>query len=1105
MAGSKDIFPLPVLEHCKLGFPFQGFFMATIRGLNSLYGVSSGGDGERTSPAAHMVLKRLESVLENSPLLKTELVGLDFKTFFDSRGLDYSGEEVRLAQKVSWASIEPSFPPEVGALDIREFCEGGVLHFVNHIEDTILPVDEQFVGKAPSVMVHDELWEELASNLVSRGLCDVVHESSLHHVGHSVLLNGLFAVGKDEVKNGIPVTRLIMNLKPWNAISRALAGDVGTLPMVTSMGALHIHDNEVLLTSSEDLRCFFYLFRVPQAWVRFMGFGKKIPLSMVPQGSQDNNWYLAGKVLPMGYLNSVGVAQHIHRCVITRALGSLRNLGEEIQELRRDRCFSSLPSVFRVYLDNFDQLQRVDRKLALTLSGSPSPVVEQVREYYAQHGLPRHPKKSVEQALEAEVQGAWLDGKAGTMCAKPAKVVKYMELALEILCRGKASQREMQVVGGGLVYAAMFKRPLLSCLNQMWRFITACDQHSAFKRFWLPRELMVELFRFMSLLPLAAMNFRCPFDSEVTASDASSSGGGVCVSRGVSSYGLAASLSQVRGDIPEDLALTQVLCIGLFDGIAALRVGLDALGVAVCGHISVEKNAQARRVVEANFPDCIQVDDIEEVTEQMVQDWGLKFSSAGLVLLGAGPPCQGVSGLNSDRKGALRDLRSRLFLHVPRVRDLVKKVFVWAQVQSLYENVASMDASDCELMNEAFGLLPWFVDADGISLAHRPRLYWVSWELYEQPGVEIYLGTDGKLPIQGQVVLQAEFQENQFLEKGWRRVSTKALPTFTTSRPSSTPLRRPAGLKDCNKDELARWKEARHRFPPYQFKDCHCLQNHEGRLRPPNVVEREVIMGFPAGYTNQCFGKALQGTLDHEDCRLTLVGNSWHVGVIAWLLSQLLVPLGLTSPLSLQDIVDRLAPGGSPVLQGLLLRPPLMNDTKTFHPSERLVAKICGLTSLKGEDILLQNPSEIPVRYHRLRSSLPAKLWRWRTVTGWQWSGNPEHINVLEARAVLTTIKWRILQRKQCNIRCLHLVDSLVVLHALTRGRTSSRKMRSTIMRINAYLLASGLQPLWGFVDTKQNPADKPSRWNVKKKWLKRWVLKNTTATRNVGNKSANN
>lgn len=35
------------------------------------------------------------------------------------------------------------------------------------------------------------------------------------------------------------------------------------------------------------------------------------------------------------------------------------------------------------------------------------------------------------------------------------------------------------------------------------------------------------------------------------------------------------------------------------------------------------------------------------------------------------------------------------------------------------------------------------------------------------------------------------------------------------------------------------------------------------------------------------------------------------------------------------------------------------------------------------------------------------------------------------------------------------MVDNLVVLHALTRGRSSSRKMRRTMMRISAYLLAS--------------------------------------------------
>ena len=192
--------------------------------------------------------------------------------------------------------------------------------------------------------------------------------------------------------------------------------------------------------------------------------------------------------------------------------------------------------------------------------------------------------------------------------------------------------------------------------------------------------------------------------------------------------------------------------------------------------------------------------------------------------------------------------------------------------------------------------------------------------------------------------------------------------------------------------------------------------------------------------------KATHGTQNHEDCRLSLLGNSWSVGVVTWLLSQLLGPLGIAPVLSPQEVADMLTPGKGQKLQGLLLRPPLGQGNRTYSPSEKLVAKLCGLVSLKGEDLLLQSNTEVPVRYHRLRSSLPGRLWRWKVVSGWKWTGDPEHINTLEARAVLTTIRWRVLQKRQVNTRCLHLVDSLVVLHSLTRGRSSSRKMRRTVM-----------------------------------------------------------
>ena len=39
----------------------------------------------------------------------------------------------------------------------------------------------------------------------------------------------------------------------------------------------------------------------------------------------------------------------------------------------------------------------------------------------------------------------------------------------------------------------------------------------------------------------------------------------------------------------------------------------------------------------------------------MVREWSRDYSQASVVLVGGGPPCQGVSGLNSDRKGALKD------------------------------------------------------------------------------------------------------------------------------------------------------------------------------------------------------------------------------------------------------------------------------------------------------------------------------------------------------------------------------------------------------------------------------------------------------------------
>lgn len=173
----------------------------------------------------------------------------------------------------------------------------------------------------------------------------------------------------------------------------------------------------------------------------------------------------------------------MHRRVITQALTSEKRLASGHQELRRDRGFSSANHLYRVYLDNYGEL--------------------------------------------ADNPGAKGRGSGGTAAPKGDKVLKYARLACELLVRGRASQKELHIVGGGFVYIAMFRRPLLADLNALWRRIIELGEVSHHRREDLGEAVELELVRFIALTPLAVIDFRTAISENVTASDASTSGASV--------------------------------------------------------------------------------------------------------------------------------------------------------------------------------------------------------------------------------------------------------------------------------------------------------------------------------------------------------------------------------------------------------------------------------------------------------------------------------------------------------------------------------------------------------------------------------------------------
>ena len=1089
-----EVLPLPLDTPWNLAevqntpVDVQWILLGLICGLNSLNGQGLRWEGTLSQSQKRILLNLLDEAKrfqEFGSSVKFDVCSWD--DFLKVRSIDYKGDEVQVAQYTSWKNLAPALPDEIGTVKLENVMERGARRYALNFEAFLMPKDAQHYTKPPRVMIEDGRWEEVCKGLLNKGVCELLGASKVYKVDGKPLLNGLFGVSKNDVVDGAEVHRLIMNLVPLNKLCRSFEGDVGTLPAWPSMAPLSLQPTEDLLISSEDVRCFFYIFEIPVVWRPYMAFNKVVPASLC--GEAQEPMYLCARVLPMGFRNSVALAQHIHRWIVGQSM--IPRPVEEVMggqaEHRRDRAFTNSNPSYRVYLDNYDELVKVDSSMAELIAGTPSVHTLALRDTYKDLNIPRHPKKAVAREFVAEVQGALVDGKQGIARPKPDKVGKYIGLAWQLLQEGRCTQKQLQVVAGGLVYMTMFRRPLLGSLNAIWEAIEDFNRSPYIVRREMPMGVKKELLRFCCLVPLARMDFRTPMQACVTASDASTYGGGLTASSRVTDWGGIAANCKVRGDVVEEPDVITVLTIGLFDGIGALRVAADAIGLPVAGHISVEAHEPSRRVVESHFPTSIIVNRVEDVSDEMVLEWSCRFSQVGLVVLGAGPPCQGVSGLNVDRKGALKDKRSCLFEHVERIYNLVRQHFPWAQVHKLMESVASMDSADRVTMSMGVELTPWLIDSSGLTLCRRPRLYWFTWELRLGPGVDVGQAEGTGWEEIKNVKLQVELNPRLWLTPGWSLVGEK-LPTFTTARPRPEPGRRPAGLEGCNEREIRRWKEDSHRFPPYQYRSTNCLVNNRGEHRIPNIQEREVMMGFPMDYTRNCLPKAAQGKQSHLDERLSLVGNSWNVYVISWLLYCLGRNLGLIDDMTLADVAKQCNPGGGLMLTGVLQRPIL--DRGKRNPTGRtpeltLAQKLGGLVSMKGEDILVQAQTEDTIKHHRLRASLPAKLWKWRTICGWRWSSAGEHINSLELRAVYTSLRWRIMKQKVVKSRFIHMVDSLVCLHSLTRGRSSSKKLRRTLLRINALVLASSCQPVWAYVHTSQNPADKPSRKPVRKRWVK--------------------
>ena len=130
--------------------------------------------------------------------------------------------------------------------------------------------------------------------------------------------------------------------------------------------------------------------------------------------------------------------------------------------------------------------------------------------------------------------------------------------------------------------------------------------------------------------------------------------------------------------------------------------------------------------------------------------------------------------------------------------------------------------------------------------------------------------------------------------------------------------------------------------------------------------------------------------------------------------------------------------------------------------------------AVRGSDIRVDIQEPLKVKGFP-RCAVNIDRWGFEAVLSFPWKGL-QHINVLEASAIRATLQYALRDVRNLDTRLVICSDSQVVISVVSRFRTGSLRLRGVVRRIAAICLCSGLWPVFIWVKSAQNPADRPSR-----------------------------
>lgn len=448
------------------------------------------------------------------------------KKLLASKKFDYSGKPVEYMEELVFEKVKPAWPKqgEAGVNSIMNYVSGETKRLLENPAELLLPF-ELMPEKSPrsKVRASDTEWYKLCAYAHKLGMMKVVDDNCIprDRSGH-LITNGAGAVKKEKVVGGKvqQCQRFISILVPTNAATTPIEGAQDTLPYIGTLCALMLEEDEMLYLDSEDLQSAFNLFSVPDQWLGYFAYSKKVDGQAfgLPAGKLVRP---ALSVVPMGWHSAVGVVQEaVRHLVFERAKVS------RVTSVEKGKALPDSKSLSVVYLDNFDEitiLKQVAEEFEST--GEMTENHRRFNEVCDQDGLPRNLGKQLVKALSGGMQGGEFDGHRGILKVGSDKLRGFIKMSLGLLSSSKWSEFSLRHWTGKAAFCCAFRRVLFSQLGEIFQAIEESTKGDMVP----PTAVVDEVLCFLISSIQAETELKIPLSEVISCTDASPTGGATAI------------------------------------------------------------------------------------------------------------------------------------------------------------------------------------------------------------------------------------------------------------------------------------------------------------------------------------------------------------------------------------------------------------------------------------------------------------------------------------------------------------------------------------------------------------------------------------------------